>query len=206
MRKLTALALAVLCIALGAQATQYSKLAIITAAKQHGRWDALKAWIQQAGLYDEWLVCSYLSDEFPQYAQITNSIVSAGVATADELSAIIIASKDSALPDTLLNARYDRDMKSETGRTAWHGKMLKQIVDTNALTHVTVYEDGYELKSRWTAPKSSAASYNARLPKPPMTNGIPVALAKARMRAYENKTAVSNVTVNVTVGGTGGGK
>ena len=52
-----------LCVsALVAGATQYSKLALITAAKQAGRWDALKAWIASAGLQDEFQNCVYLSD------------------------------------------------------------------------------------------------------------------------------------------------
>ena len=43
--------------AMFAEATQYSKLALITAAKKAGRWDALKAWSASAGLQDEFQNC-----------------------------------------------------------------------------------------------------------------------------------------------------
>ena len=92
-----------LCVsALVAGATQYSKLALITAAKQAGRWDALKAWIASADLQDEFQNCVYLSDEYPQFAAITNAIVSSGAATSQEVAAILSASKDPAVADALL--------------------------------------------------------------------------------------------------------
>ena len=123
MKKLM-IVLAMSAVLLQAGATQYSKLAIITAAKSAGKWDGLKAWIQQAGYYDEWLVASYLSDEYEQYPAITNAIVSAGVATTEELAGILQAAKDTAMPDQLLNGRYKRDVKSESGRVSWHGKRV----------------------------------------------------------------------------------
>lgn len=45
--------------------------------------------------------------------------------------------------------------------------------------------------------KETVSSYNARLPRPPMTNGIPAKLAAARLRRYEEQTTKTNVTVNV---------
>lgn len=98
--------------AMFAEATQYSKLALITAAKQAGRWDALKAWIASAGLQDEFQNCAYLSDEYPQFAAITNAIVSSGAATSQEVAAILSASKDPAVADALLRRVYDKDMGS----------------------------------------------------------------------------------------------
>lgn len=124
-------------------ATQYSKLSIITAAKAAGKWNALKAWIQQAGYYDEWLVASYLSDEYEQYPAITNAIVSAGVATAEELAGILQASKDTAISDTVLNAKYSRDVASESGRVSWHGKRIGgPVEDMERLVQIYTYEDG----------------------------------------------------------------
>ena len=76
---------------------RYSKLKIITAAKSLGKWAALKAWIEAAGYYDEWLVCQYLSSDYDGFDRITAAIVAAGVATADELAAILAASVDSDL-------------------------------------------------------------------------------------------------------------
>ena len=135
-------------------ATQYSKLSIITAAKAAGKWNALKAWIQQAGYYDEWLVASYLSDEYEQYPAITNAIVSAGVCTAQELAAILTASKDTAIPDTLLNGRYKRDVASETGRVSWHGKRVGgPVEDMERLVQIYTYEDGTKFEIPFTKAK-----------------------------------------------------
>ena len=135
-------------------ATQYSKLSIITAAKAAGKWNALKAWIQQAGYYDEWLVASYLSDEYEQYPAITNAIVSAGVCTAQELAAILTASKDTAIPDTLLNGRYKRDVESESGRVSWHGKRVGgPVEDMERLVQIYTYEDGTKFEIPFTKAK-----------------------------------------------------
>ena len=133
-----------LCVsALVAGATQYSKLALITAAKQAGRWDALKAWIASAGLQDEFQNCVYLSDEYPQFAAITNAIVSSGAATSQEVAAILSASKDPAVADALLRRVYDKDMGSPNGRVKWHGAVTNTVFDTNALVKVQYHADGY---------------------------------------------------------------
>ena len=133
-----------LCVsALVAGATQYSKLALITAAKQAGRWDALKAWIASAGLQDEFQNCVYLSDEYPQFAAITNAIVSSGAATSQEVAAILSASKDPAVADALLRRVYDKDMGSPDGRVKWHGAVTNTVFDTNALVKVQYHADGY---------------------------------------------------------------
>lgn len=146
--------LAMSAVLLKAGATQYSKLAIITAAKSAGKWDGLKAWIQQAGYYDEWLVASYLSDEYEQYPAITNAIVSAGVATTDELAGILQAAKDTAMPDKLLNGRYKRDVKSESGRVSWHGKRVGgPVEDMERLVQIYTYEDGTKFEIPFTKAK-----------------------------------------------------
>ena len=77
--------------------TRYSKLKIITAAKSLGKWAALKAWIEAAGYYDEWLVAQYLSSDYDGFDRITAAIVAADIMTADELAAILAASVDSEL-------------------------------------------------------------------------------------------------------------
>ena len=156
-------------------ATQYSKLSIITAAKAAGKWNALKAWIQQAGYYDEWLVASYLSDEYEQYPAITNAIVSAGVCTAQELAAILTASKDTAIPDTLLNGRYKRDVASETGRVSWHGKRVGgPVEDMERLVQIYTYEDGTKFEIPFTKAK-------------PLTMEARFALEQKRKAAAEAK-------------------
>lgn len=161
--KLNTIAIIAVCLSwnIQAEATQYSKLAIITAAKSVGRWDSLKAWIQQSGYYDEWLVASYLSDDYPQYPAITNAIVSADVCTAQELAAILTASKDTAMPDALLNERYKRDVKSESGRVSWHGKRVGgPVEDMDRLVQIYTYEDGTKFEIPFT--KAKPLSVNAR--------------------------------------------
>lgn len=166
-----------------AEATQYSKLALITAAKQAGRWDALKAWIASAGLQDEFQNCVYLSDEYPQFAAITNAIVSSGAATSQEIAAILSASKDPAVADALLRRVYDKDMGSPNGRVKWHGAVTNTVFDTNALVKVQYHADGYvhlqsfrsaaamgigerisaaEMKNRLEAQKKAAAEAAAK--------------------------------------------
>ena len=173
-----------LCVsALVAGATQYSKLTLITAAKQAGRWDALKAWIASADLQDEFQNCVYLSDEYPQFAAITNAIVSSGAATSQEVAAILSASKDPAVADALLRRVYDKDMGSPNGRVKWHGAVTNTVFDTNALVKVQYHADGYvhrqsfhsaaamgigerisaaEMKNRLEAQKKAAAEAAAK--------------------------------------------
>lgn len=187
-----------------AGATQYSRLAIITAAKSAGKWDGLKAWIQQAGYYDEWLVASYLSDEYPQYPAITNAIVSAGVATAEELAGILQASKDTAIPDTVLNARYSRDVASESGRVSWHGKRVGgPVEDMERLVQIYTYEDGTKFEIPFTKAKPltvkarfaleqkrKAAAEAKRLAQ------LPPGLQEIERQRQENASKTNEVTVN----------
>lgn len=98
-------------------------------------------------------------------------------------------------------SKYDRDMQTQSGRRAWHGKLLHSEVYTNELCAVEVYSnevDGAVWRYRLPfKPVNSVSSYNSRLPRPPMTNGIPAKLAAARLRRYEEQTMTSNITVNV---------
>ena len=128
-----------------ASATQYSKLGIITAAKQAGKWPAFKAWIAASGYEDEWAACSFLSDDYPAFAAITNSICAAGTASSEEVAAILSAAQDKA-PDALLSVVYNREVQTASGRTKWHGKRMGQYVidageDQSSL--VELYEDGF---------------------------------------------------------------
>ena len=125
-----------------ADAAQYSKFEIVVAAKQAGKWDALKAWIDDAGFSDEWLAVEYLIDSDPQFAAITNSVVATGIASAEEVAAIHLAAKDTA-PDALLTDVYGREIKNEAGRTRWHGKCISKVTDVEAWEWVYTYEDGF---------------------------------------------------------------
>jgi|GEM_PF-2188082 len=146
MKKLATIVLAaVLCSALCA--AQYSKLGIITAAKSAGKWDVLKSWIATAGYTDEWQAAAFFSDQYPQFAQITNAVVASGVATAQEVEAILAAARDTA-PDALLAAAYAHDMQSSSGRARWHGGNPVSEYRTNETTRIIeradIYPDGWE--------------------------------------------------------------
>ena len=74
--------------------TRYSKLKLIVAAKQAGKWDAFKAFIASAGYEDEWAACQFLSSDYAQFNAAKAAIVAEGIATAEEVDAILAASVD----------------------------------------------------------------------------------------------------------------
>jgi len=102
----------------------------------------------------------------------------------------------------LMEAKYNRDVSTKTGRSAWHGRVVREAVDTNTLTRVTVYEDGTSFTdpAKVITAKQAVLKANARLPNAVMTNGVPARLAAARLRQAQNAATVSNVTVTVTAG------
>ena len=191
-----------LCVsALVAGATQYSKLALITAAKQAGRWDALKAWIASAGLQDEFQNCVYLSDEYPQFAAITNAIVSSGAATSQEVAAILSASKDPAVADALLRRVYDKDMGSPDGRVKWHGAVTNTVFDTNALVKVQYHADGYVHRQSFHS--AAAMGIGERISAAEMKNRIEAqkkAAAEAAAKRKADRIALlqTNLTAEVS--------
>ena len=97
----------------------------------------------------------------------------------------------------LMNRKYHRDVETESGRKAWHGKLVTTVVDTNALVKVTTYEDGTEFRDPFKVitPVASAQARAAQISV--STNGLPARLAAARLRRATEKAAVSNVTVIV---------
>ena len=74
--------------------TRYSKLKLIVAAKAAGKWAAFKQFIASAGYEDEWAACQFLSSDYAQFAAAKEAIIAAGIATADEVEAILAASVD----------------------------------------------------------------------------------------------------------------
>ena len=76
------------------QVVRYSKLKLIVASKSAGKWDAFKAFIAQAGYEDEWQACQFLSSGYEQFEQAKTAIIAAGIATAEEIEAILAASVD----------------------------------------------------------------------------------------------------------------
>ena len=76
------------------QVIRYSKLKLIVASKAAGKWDAFKAFIASAGYEDEWQACQFLSSGYAQFEQAKASVIAAGIATAEEIEAILAASVD----------------------------------------------------------------------------------------------------------------
>lgn len=97
-------------------------------------------------------------------------------------------------------AEYNRDMKSNSGRVKWYGKINKSIVLTNELRRVDIHSSGAVFTNKWVdAYKVKAKEYKKRTQMPTaMTNGVPKKLAEARARRWREKNMVSNVTIKVT--------
>ena len=76
------------------QVVRYSKLKLIVAAKAAGKWEEFKAFIAQAGYEDEWQACQFLSSGYEQFEQAKTAIIAAGIATAEEIDAILAESVD----------------------------------------------------------------------------------------------------------------
>lgn len=102
----------------------------------------------------------------------------------------------------LINRKYHRDCERGDGRKAWHGKLVSQSVDTNALTKTETYADGtsFTFPFSQNTPAQNVAAANAKL-KTTMTKGVPTALAAARLRREQEKATTNIVTVTVTAGG-----
>ena len=76
------------------QVVRYSKLKLIVASKAAGKWEAFKAFIASAGYEDEWNAAQFLSSGYAQFEQAKSAIIEAGIATAEEVEAILSASVD----------------------------------------------------------------------------------------------------------------
>ena len=101
----------------------------------------------------------------------------------------------------LLNRKYHRDCETSTGRRAWHGKLKKEIVNTNDLTKTEIYEDGtsFSLPAKIITPSKAVAAANKnRLAN---TNGIPARLAQARMLRLQEQ-ATTNIVEKIITPGT----
>jgi len=226
MKKLATIVLAAaLCSALCA--AQYSKLGIITAAKSAGKWDVLKAWIATAGYTDEWQAAAFFSDQYPQFAQITNAVVASGVATAQEVEDILAAARDTA-PDALLAAAYAHDMQTSAGRARWHGGNPTSEYRTNETSRIIeradIYPDGWEYidpasrrkaltpeeaaaraASRRTAKQARIDSLQAQLESlreqltvPATNDELIISQAQARIRIASIQRTLDRLTVPAT--------
>lgn len=184
-------------VAAASYATNYSKLSIITAAKASGKWQTLKTFIAAHDLVDEWQAASYISDAHPAFIAATNAVVLAGVATADEISAFLEASRDFAVPEDLFARYYARQMSNATERTNWHGKVTTNTFDKAAKTKTTRYEDGFV----WTRPfaDSQPRSRGERISEAERKARREEAARKAAERAEQKRLArIALLTTNLT--------
>lgn len=183
--------------ALTAAGTQYSKLAIITAAKERGKWGDLKSWIASAGMMDEWQACDYISDDHPLFASVTNAIVTTGFATADEVEGILSASKDPAVSDALLRRVYAADMEKAEGRRRWHGKVVSTVYDTNALIRIQRHESGFVYESPFSP--SRPGSIESQLSAAERAAQAEAAKKERERLAEEKRQArIAELTTNLT--------
>ena len=105
----------------------------------------------------------------------------------------------------LMNRRYHRDMQSESGRIGWHGKIIRTVVDTNALIMVRYHEDGYAHTNAWQSrnynPTDAAvAAARRRAARLALLNAKTSSLPSAVSSSVaENFTRPKVVETNVTV-------
>ena len=105
----------------------------------------------------------------------------------------------------LLEAKYQRDMKTSEGRKFWHGKLVSHIADPSNVVVITTHEDGKVFKdaAKVVRPIDSVNAANKRLKRTVDKKGVPKKLADARQRrADEVNMGPTNVTVTITAGGT----
>lgn len=104
----------------------------------------------------------------------------------------------------LLNRKYRRDIATESGRRAWHGREVAQTPATNDAGRLVMrraYADGFTFDDEARAPTPREAASNAvrRVRASLPTNGVPKGLALRRAQAAA-RAAPSETNVTVTVG------
>jgi hypothetical protein len=150
----------------------YSKLGIVTGARKLGRLDAMNAWIQQAGYWNEWLACQVFSDDYEGFAQITNAVVASGLATSAEIAAILEASR--VENET---GRLRALVESDKGlREKYHGGRIGQYILTNETGRI-IRVDLYADSTVWT--NGYTYGVNPLLDPEAMAKAIAEAKAKA---------------------------
>ena len=118
--------------------------------------------------------------------------------TSDSL---LDATKKLALQKQLAEAALEDALATEEGRLAWHGNYVSETVDLASQTATFTHADGTTYSVAFAAPNLAAdvAKANRKLPVAMTTNGVPVKLADARRRRYQEIVdSPSNVTMRVT--------
>lgn len=122
-----------------------------------------------------------------------------------------------------LGRQYTNDMKTLSGRIKWHGKPIAQeIDDTNRMCKVERFADGtihvepyrkdrkgdFAARTNSVSWKAKVAKRKAALEKrraeiAARRNVLP-GLKEAQLKTFDSKNTVSNVTVNINIGGGNG--
>lgn len=103
----------------------------------------------------------------------------------------------------LLESRYRRDIKTQHGRVAWHGREVSQTVATNAAGRLVMrraYADGFTFddEARGLTPREAASNAVRRVRAALPVTGVPKGLARRRAQAAAHaEPSVTNVTVTV---------
>jgi hypothetical protein len=103
----------------------------------------------------------------------------------------------------LINRKYHRDCKTDSGRAAWHGKRISTVTDASNMVSIVTFEDGTVFRDAAPVrtPAQQVAAANKKRKTTVTTNGIPAALAEARLkRAAEIDQGPTNVTVTIEAG------
>lgn len=105
-----------------------------------------------------------------------------------------------------ISRQYSNDVRTVSGRTRWHGKLVSQeIDDTNRFVKIERYADGtaflIQFGKRQNDYASTFSNKTARAASAKRTSNHPVkAFRQAADLAQYNKSVVSNITVNVEIG------
>lgn len=91
----------------------------------------------------------------------------------------------------LMNRKYHRDVETPSGRNAWHGALVAQVVDTNRLVKIERYADGTEFEFPFEPPRP-------KTPAPTKSSTVPARLAEARARRQAERETTNTVNVVVT--------
>ena len=114
-------------------------------------------------------------------------------------TSLLDATKKLALQKQLAEAALEDALATEEGRIAWHGRYVGQTVDLASQTATFTHADGTTYSVKFAAPNLAAdvAKANSKLPVAMTTNGVPVKLADARRRRYEEKVVGTNIVTTV---------
>ena len=167
---------------------RYSKLGIVTAARAMGRLDAMNAWIKAAGKWDEWLACQVFQDDYEGFGAITNAIVASGLATGDEIAAVLEASRVENV-----EARLRALVESDKGlREKYHGGRIGQYILTNETGRI-IRVDLYADSTVWT----NGATYGINPMLDPEAHAKAIAEAAARAAAEKERVQAAWEAANL---------